>query len=49
LNGDTQRQYREVQAYFRLPSVALVEMDMHVVSAIKALAAINAAVFCFSS
>jgi hypothetical protein len=42
LNDDAQRQYREVQAYFRLPSLALVEKDVHVVSAIKALAAIDA-------
>ncbi len=41
MSDDAQRQFLEVQAYFRLPSVALVEKDVHVVRAIKALAAID--------
>ncbi len=45
MSDDTQRQYREVQAHFRLPSVALVEKDVHVVRAIQALNAIDAAPF----
>jgi hypothetical protein len=36
---------REVQTFFRLPSVGLVEKDLHVVRAIAALAAIDAAPF----
>ena len=45
MSDDAQRQFREVQTYFRLPSVALVEKDLHVVRAIAALAAIDAAPF----
>jgi Nucleotidyl transferase AbiEii toxin, Type IV TA system len=45
LSDDAQRELREVQAYFRLPSVGLVEKDLHVVRAIAALAAIDAAPF----
>lgn len=40
-----QRDLREVQAYFRLPSVGLVEKDLHVVRAIAAIAAFDAAPF----
>jgi hypothetical protein len=36
LNDEAQREFREVQAYFRLPSVGLVEKDVHVVRAIRA-------------
>lgn len=36
---------REVQTFFRLPSVGLVEKDLHVVRAIAALAAIDATPF----
>jgi hypothetical protein len=45
LSDDEQRELREVQAYFRLPSVGLVEKDLHVVQAIAAIAAIDAAPF----
>jgi hypothetical protein len=45
LSDDTQRELREVQAYFRLPGLGLVEKDLHVVRAIAALAAIDAAPF----
>jgi predicted nucleotidyltransferase component of viral defense system len=45
LNDETQRQFREVQAYFRLPSIALVEKDLHVVRAIAALASLDASPF----
>jgi hypothetical protein len=45
LSDDAQRQFREVQTYFRLPSVALVEKDLYVVRAIAALAAIDATPF----
>lgn len=37
--------FREVQAYFRLPSIGLVEKDLHVVRAIAALASIDATPF----
>ncbi len=43
MSDDAQRQYREVQEHFRLPSVALVEKDWHVARAIRAIAAIDAA------
>jgi Nucleotidyl transferase AbiEii toxin, Type IV TA system len=43
LSDDTQRELREVQAYSRLPGVGLVEKDLHVVRAIAALAATDAA------
>ena len=42
LNGEAQRMFREVQAHFRLPSIGLVERDLHVIRAIAALAAIEA-------
>ena len=42
LNDETKRMFREVQAYFRLPSIGLVEKDLHVVRAIAALASIDA-------
>jgi hypothetical protein len=45
LSDDAQRELREVQAYFRLPGLGLVEKDLHVVRAIAALAAIDAAPF----
>ncbi|MDR3488595.1 MAG: nucleotidyl transferase AbiEii/AbiGii toxin family protein [Bradyrhizobium sp.] len=46
MNGaEAERELREVQAYFRLPSVGLVEKDMHVVRAIAAIAQIDAAPF----
>jgi hypothetical protein len=45
LSDDNQRTFREVQAFFRLPSIALVEKDMFVVRAIAALAAIDASPF----
>jgi hypothetical protein len=45
LSDDTARQFREVQAYFGLPSVALVEKDLQVVRAITAIAAIDATPF----
>jgi hypothetical protein len=43
LSDEAQQQFREVQAYFRLPSVGLVEKDWHVARAIQVLAAIDAA------
>jgi len=43
LSDDAQRQFLEVQAHFRLPSVALVEKDFYVVRAINTLSAIDAA------
>jgi hypothetical protein len=45
LSDDNQRTFREVQAFFRLPSIALVEKDLFVVRAIAALAAIDASPF----
>lgn len=45
MSDDTLRQLLEVQAYFRLPSVGLVEKDLHVLRAISALVAIDAAPF----
>lgn len=45
MSDDTQRDLREVQEYFRLPSVGLVEKDLYVIKAIAALAAIDAAPF----
>jgi hypothetical protein len=45
LSGDQERTFREVQAFFRLPSIALVEKDLFVVRAIAALAAIDASPF----
>jgi predicted nucleotidyltransferase component of viral defense system len=45
LSDDVLRQLLEVQAYFRLPSVGLVEKDLHVLRAISTLVAIDAAPF----
>jgi hypothetical protein len=45
LSDDTQRELREVQEHFRLPSIGLVEKDLYVVTATAALAAIDAAPF----
>lgn len=45
MSAETQRQFREVQAHFRLPSLALVEKDLHVVRAIAALASLDAGPF----
>lgn len=45
MSDDAQRKLREVQAYFRLPSVGLVEKDFHVVRAIAAIADLDAAPF----
>ena len=45
MSDDARRALREVQDYFRLPSIGLVEKDLYVVKAIAALAAINAAPF----
>ena len=45
MSDDASRELREVQAHFRLPGVGLVEKDLHVVNAIAALAAIDAAPF----
>ena len=42
---DFERELREVQAHFRLPSVGLVEKDLHVVRAIAAIASVDAAPF----
>jgi hypothetical protein len=43
--ADTERELREVQAFFRLPSVGLVEKDLHVVRAISAIAKLDVAPF----
>jgi Nucleotidyl transferase AbiEii toxin, Type IV TA system len=45
LSDDARRALREVQEYFRLPGIGLVEKDLYVVKAIAALAAIDAAPF----
>jgi len=45
LSDERLRELLEVQAHFRLPSVALVEKDLHVVRAIAALASFDAAPF----
>ncbi len=45
MSDDTLRQFLEVQAHFNLPSVALVEKDVHVLRAIRALLAVDAAPF----
>ena len=45
MNDDPHAEYREVQAHFRLPSVGLVEKDVHVVRAIRAVASIDATPF----
>jgi hypothetical protein len=34
IDAETERTFREVQAYFRLPGVGLVEKDLQVVRAI---------------
>jgi hypothetical protein len=38
LSDEVRRELREVQEYFRLPSIGLVEKDLYVVKAIAALA-----------
>ncbi len=43
--ADTERELREVQAFFRLPSVGLVEKDLYVVRAIAAIVQVDAAPF----
>jgi hypothetical protein len=45
LSDEGLRELREVQAFFRLPSVDLVEKDLYVVRAIAALAAVDATPF----
>lgn len=45
MNDDTLRQLLEVQAHFRLPGVGLVEKDIHILRAIRALATRNASPF----
>lgn len=45
MSDDTLRQLLEVQAHFRLPSVGLVEKDLLVVRAIRALSELDAAPF----
>lgn len=42
MSDEAQREFREVQAFFRLPSVSLVEKDVHVVRAIQAVASVAA-------
>ena len=43
MSDERLRELLEVQAYFRLPSPALVEKDFYVVKALAAIAAINPA------
>ena len=45
MSDDTLRHLLEVQAHFRLPSVGLVEKDIHVLRAIQTLAALDVAPF----
>ncbi len=45
MNDERARQLREVQAFFRLPSIGLVEKDVEVVRAIAAIAALDASPF----
>lgn len=45
MSDERLRELREVQAYFRLPGIGLVEKDLHVVRAVAALAAIDAQPF----
>jgi len=45
LSDDAERGFLEVQAYFRLPAVGLVEKDLYVVAAIAAITALDAAPF----
>ena len=45
MNDERERQLREVQAYFRLPSIGLVEKDLEVVRAIAAVAALDVSPF----
>jgi hypothetical protein len=45
LSDEQQRELREVQAYFRLPGLDLVEKDLNVVRAIRAVTSIDAAPF----
>lgn len=42
LSGDAHRAFREVQALFRLPSIGLIEKDVHIVRAIRAMASVDA-------
>jgi hypothetical protein len=43
LSAEALQRIREAQTHFGLPSLALVEKDLHVVAAIRALASIEAA------
>ena len=45
MNDEAQRELREVQTLFRLPSVGLVEKDVHVVRAIRAVMSVDIAPF----
>ncbi len=45
MSDEAQRRFLEVQAFFRLPSVVLVEKDVHVVRAIRAVMSVDAAPF----
>jgi predicted nucleotidyltransferase component of viral defense system len=45
LSDDALRELLEVQAYFRLPGIGLVEKDIHVVRAIRAIMSLDAAPF----
>lgn len=45
MNDDALRTFREVQTFFSLPSVGLVEKDLHVVRAIAALTTLDATPF----
>ncbi len=45
MSDEVQREFREVQAYFRLPGIGLVEKDLHVVRAIRAVTSIDPAPF----
>ena len=45
MSDEQERQLREVQAYFRLPSIGLVEKDLEVVRAIAAIAALDVSPF----
>lgn len=45
MSDESLRELREVQAFFRLPSIGLVEKDLHVVRSIAALATVDVAPF----
>lgn len=45
MNDDALRELLEVQAHFRLPGIGLVEKDIHVVRAIRAIEGLDAAPF----